>query len=85
VGLIPEFYTTRILSVACDVEARLTGPQGAAVMFSPQKGADPATVSELERALGNWADCVAEAIDADFSLEPGSGARHRRSVGHQSI
>jgi glycerate kinase len=84
-GLDPRVLHHAHIVVACDVEARLTGPQGAAVMFSPQKGADPATVSELERALGNWADCVAKAIDADFSLEPGSGAAGGLAFGLASV
>ena len=43
-------------------------------MFSPQKGADPATVVELEDALTNWARCVRSEIGTDLSLRPGAGA-----------
>ena len=43
-------------TVACDVDNPLTGPRGAAEVFGPQKGADPATVARLEERLARWAD-----------------------------
>ena len=44
------------LSVACDVRNPLLGPEGAARVFAPQKGADAGRrSSELEQRLGRWA------------------------------
>ncbi|MGU3502856.1 glycerate kinase family protein [Mycobacterium sp. C31M] len=43
------------LIAASDVEHPLLGPMGAAAVFGPQKGADPATVALLEQRLTEWA------------------------------
>jgi glycerate 2-kinase len=42
------------LVVASDVDNPLLGPGGAAAVFGPQKGADPAQVAELEHRLAAW-------------------------------
>jgi glycerate kinase len=55
------------LQVATDVTNPLLGPQGAAAVFGPQKGATPADVATIERALTTWADV----------LEPAAGRRLR--------
>jgi glycerate kinase len=62
------------VTVACDVDNPLTGPRGAAAVYGPQKGADPAQVRELDRALTHWADVVAGTIDEDDRQVPGAGA-----------
>jgi glycerate kinase len=38
-----------------DASAPLTGPTGAAVVFGPQKGANPEQVQELDQALAAFA------------------------------
>ncbi|MEC3916323.1 glycerate kinase [Nocardia sp. CDC160] len=65
--------------VACDVDNPLTGPHGAAAVYGPQKGADPAQVAELDAALGQWAQRLAAELGADrragtFDELAGSGA-----------
>ncbi|MEN4479935.1 glycerate kinase [Mycolicibacterium cosmeticum] len=62
------------LVVACDVDNPLTGPHGAAVVYGPQKGADPDTVRMLEHALTHWADAVAGRCGRDVRHDPGMGA-----------
>lgn len=62
------------LRVLCDVENPLCGPQGAAAVFAPQKGADEAEVRRLERGLQRLAAVAANTIKADFSPCPGAGA-----------
>ena len=62
------------LLVACDVDNPLTGPAGAAAVYGPQKGADPALVELLDRALGHWADLVAAAVGRELREVPGAGA-----------
>src|SRR5690348_2042205 len=42
--------------VLCDVRNPLLGERGAARVFGPQKGADPAAVEELERRLASRAE-----------------------------
>ena len=39
------------IEVACDVTYPFCGPQGASVVFGPQKGATPEMVYELDQAL----------------------------------
>lgn len=62
------------LKIACDVTNPLTGPNGAARVFGPQKGATPAMVAELEAALAHWAAVLqAHGLVSD-SDRPGDGA-----------
>ncbi|WP_371878588.1 glycerate kinase [Conexibacter sp. S30A1] len=72
-GLFKRLGATRI-EVACDVDNPLTGPEGAAVVYGPQKGADPDQVSQLDAALTRWADVVTAATGIDYRNEPGTGA-----------
>ena len=60
--------------VACDVDNPLTGPDGAAAVYGPQKGADPKQVAELDAALTRWADLVARETGKDLRDAPGAGA-----------
>jgi len=55
-------------------QAPLTGPDGAAEVYGPQKGASPAEVAVLEAGLRRWAAVVAAAVGRDWSQAPGSGA-----------
>ena len=59
---------------ACDVTNPLCGPRGAARVFGPQKGADPATVNQLDEGLRNLADIVALDLECDHRETPGAGA-----------
>lgn len=59
---------------ATDVEHPLLGPMGAAAVFGPQKGADPATVAVLERRLTEWSAELAAIAGRDIAAEPGAGA-----------
>ena len=60
--------------VAADVDNPLCGPHGASAVFGPQKGASPADVALLDRALGRFADLSAATLGRDHRDEPGSGA-----------
>lgn len=62
------------LRVACDVANPLTGPEGASAVYGPQKGADPATVRELDRALGVLERVATQATGRDVARRPGAGA-----------
>jgi glycerate kinase len=57
-----------------DVDNPLCGPLGASAVYGPQKGADPDTVWELDRALERLAAVVARDLGVDRSREPGAGA-----------
>lgn len=62
------------LVAAVDVDNPLLGEHGAAATFGPQKGADAATVAELDAALARFADALAAAFGRDVRDEPGAGA-----------
>jgi glycerate 2-kinase len=72
-GLDPRLTEAAVV-VACDVDNPLTGPQGAAAVYGPQKGAGEETVELLDRALARWADLVADATGQDLRNLPGAGA-----------
>lgn len=57
------------ITAACDVRNPLFGPEGAAYVFAPQKGADPMQVEELDRGLRNFA-----AVSGGDYAFPGAGA-----------
>jgi glycerate kinase len=60
--------------LAADVDNPLTGPDGAAEVYGPQKGASPAEVALLDEGLRRWAAVVAAATGTDWSRAPGAGA-----------
>lgn len=61
-------------SVACDVDNPFCGPQGAAFVFAPQKGADSEMVEALDRGLENFAKVIEEQLGTDIRTLPGAGA-----------
>jgi glycerate 2-kinase len=62
------------LIAATDVEHPLLGPMGAARVFGPQKGADPATVAVLEQRLTRWGAELDAVAGYDVSGAAGAGA-----------
>ena len=76
-GLHPALHPagrTAELILAADVDNPLTGPDGAAEVYGPQKGASPAEVTALAAGLRRWAAVVAATIGTDWSQVPGAGA-----------
>ena len=71
--LDPRLASTRI-EMAVDVAAPLLGPQGAAAVFAPQKGATPETVAVLEASLTHWRDLLIAAAPQADAEAPGAGA-----------
>jgi glycerate kinase len=69
-GLDPRLGDTR-LRIACDVTNPLLGPDGAAAVYGPQKGATPAQVAALDARLARLAD----------ALESATGRRERETAG----
>lgn len=60
--------------VASDVQNPLTGPDGAAHIYAPQKGATPEMVEELDEALEHYADVIKRDLGIDIRDVPGAGA-----------
>lgn len=72
-GLDPRLASVPI-DVACDVNSPLVGPQGAAQVFGPQKGATPTAVERLDEGLANLAGVLAGEGLPDVSAVPRAGA-----------
>ncbi len=62
------------MTVLCDVQNPLLGPEGASAVYGPQKGADPACVAQLDRALANFAGILERDLDVRVADVPGAGA-----------
>ena len=61
-------------TVMCDVDNPLYGPEGAAHVFSPQKGADPGQVLALDEGLRHFGEVLLESFGTDYSGIAGAGA-----------
>ena len=59
---------------ACDVRNPLFGPNGAAHVYAPQKGATPEEVIALDKGLRHFADVCAVSLGRDCAASPGAGA-----------
>ncbi|KZM69577.1 glycerate kinase [Nocardia terpenica] len=68
-GLHPALAETSFV-LATDVDNPLLGNDGAAMVFGPQKGADPQQCALLEAALTNFA----KLVDPAAAERPGAGA-----------
>lgn len=61
-------------TAACDVRNPFFGPEGAAYVFAPQKGATPDMVKLLDQGLKQVAAVLRRCAGKDISDVPGSGA-----------
>jgi glycerate 2-kinase len=62
------------LRIACDVTNPLLGPNGAAAVYGPQKGASPDDVEALDAALAGYGDALEAATGRRERETPGAGA-----------
>ena len=65
-GLDPRLANTELI-ILCDVDNRLLGPSGSAVVFGPQKGASPQAVQKLDAALSRLAAIVGKQTGRDLT------------------
>lgn len=72
-GLMPEALAAD-WTVVTDVDAPLTGPQGAARVFAPQKGATADQVEIIERALTKTAEAASSVVGSIVGARAGAGA-----------
>lgn len=72
-GLLPEVRESEIITM-CDIDNPLCGPQGAAAVFAPQKGATPDDIEQLDAGLRHLADLVDRDLGQQILDLPGSGA-----------
>lgn len=78
-GLDPRLANVKVI-LAADVDNPLTGPNGAAAVFGPQKGASPADVTHLDAALSNFAHVLGESMSN--ALGEVDGAIHVAAQAH---
>lgn len=73
-GVDPRVSATRFV-LANDVDNPLLGPNGAAAVFGPQKGASADDVAVLDAALARWGELLeAQPGVRPAATEPGAGA-----------
>ncbi|MFI5939335.1 glycerate kinase [Streptomyces uncialis] len=72
-GLGDEVRGTRF-RIACDVTNPLVGPEGAAAVFGPQKGATADQVRRLDEGLTRFADVLDRQFGVRVHDLPGAGA-----------
>lgn len=72
-GLDPRLRHTG-MDVIADVASPLHGPQGAAFVFAPQKGASAEEVVRLDDALRHWGRVLEAATGRDVNGLPAGGA-----------
>jgi glycerate 2-kinase len=72
-GLDPRLRGVQV-TVASDVDNPLVGPEGAAHVYGPQKGAGPDEVLLLDSALRRYARVLADDLGMDLAATPGAGA-----------
>ena len=60
--------------VACDVNSPFCGPDGAAHVYGPQKGASPEMVEHLDKGMRHFARIIFQVTGVDVTDMPGAGA-----------
>jgi len=88
-GLHPRVHDVEVI-VACDVDNPLLGPEGAAAVFGPQKGAAPTDVETLDAGLRRFAEVLeASGVTSeplgDLSNVPGAGAAGGTAYGAMTV
>ncbi len=81
-GLDPRLSGVEVALLA-DVDNPLLGPDGAAAVFGPQKGADSGGVAVLESALARWAHVVEAAVRDPSAQRPRRGSVPRRPAARE--
>lgn len=72
-GLDPRIAESEI-TVALDVLNPLCGPEGAAQVYGPQKGADLTSIQVLEKGLERLSTVIYQTYGVDIGDSPGLGA-----------
>jgi len=72
-GLNPVLKEVELITM-CDIDNPLCGPQGAAAVFAPQKGADEDMVRVLDANLAHMAEVIKRDLGKDIINLKGAGA-----------
>ena len=79
-GIAQEIRSVEIVTM-CDIDNPMYGPQGAAYIFGPQKGADPEMVKLLDQGLVNLSEIIKKDLGQDLADLPGAGAAGAMGAG----
>lgn len=79
-SLDPAIKTVDIVAM-CDIENPMYGPEGAAYIFAPQKGATENEIKLLDEGLIHLADVIKQDLCADVATIPGTGAAGAMGAG----
>ncbi len=71
---VPTAVRTATFTVACDVDTPFCGPEGAAPVFAPQKGATPEMVARLDSAMASLAQVIERHYGVNVIPIAGAGA-----------
>jgi glycerate kinase len=72
-GVDARLKTTKLITM-CDIDNPLYGENGAAHIFGPQKGADPAMVKLLDAGLRHLSEVVKSELSLGIAQTSGAGA-----------
>ena len=72
-------------TVACDVDTPFCGPEGAAPVFAPQKGADEAMVRRLDEGMASFARVIEEKYNINIVPVAGAGAAGGMGGGFRAV
>lgn len=76
-----RFLNNRSVTAMCDIDNPMFGRNGAAYIFSPQKGADVHMVEELDLNLRMLSKTIIDNLGMDVSTLPGAGAAGAMGAG----
>lgn len=82
---LPDYFRSIRITIASDVAAPLYGPEGAAMVFAPQKGASTTDAIRLDRGLTRFADTLAACGFPCAANIPGSGAAGGFAAGMSAV
>lgn len=71
---VPHNVRKATFIVACDVDTPFCGPDGAAPVFAPQKGADQAMVQRLDAGMASFANIIQQKYNLNIVPVAGAGA-----------
>ncbi|NLA61784.1 MAG: glycerate kinase, partial [Bacteroidales bacterium] len=71
--VMPELKEAQF-TIACDVNNPFSGPNGAAYVYAPQKGASEQMVKELDEGMESFRQLIEKVKGLNLNTIPGTGA-----------
>ena len=71
---VPDSVRLSTFTIACDVDTPFCGPEGAAPVFAPQKGADAEMVAKLDAGMTSFAHVIENKYGINIVPVAGAGA-----------